>query len=232
MDPRFLKVARDYREALRQKNALLRQGRRGGVQASPALLATWNERLAASGSLVVAHRVRFLEEFAPIFREVHEGITDAAKGRAEIKYRSCVSGDAVAGGRSSIEKEMLERTEQLMNDELRRGFATWGPHRDDWHLSVGGQLLRRFGSQGQVRSAALSLRVAQMVLARRNLGICPIFLLDDVSSELDPKRNRQLMSLLEDLDAQVLITTTELANVHLENAQYDALRVVKGTISS
>ncbi len=231
MDPHFLKVAQDYREALRQKNALLRQGRRGGAQATPALLAIWNERLVASGSLVVAHRVRFLEEFAPIFREVHEGITDAAKGRAEISYRACVGADAIAGGRETIAQSMLDKTEELVDEELRRGFATWGPHRDDWQLTVGDEALRRFGSQGQVRSAALSLRVAQMVLARRKLGVCPLFLLDDVSSELDPQRSGQLMSLLGDLEAQVLITTTELSNIRLENGQYDALKVVKGTVS-
>jgi len=231
MEPQFLKVAQDYREALRQKNALLRQSRRGGPQATPALLGIWNERLVASGSLVVAHRVRFLEEFAPIFREVHEGITEAAKGRAEISYRACVGADAIAGGLDTIARSMHEKTEGLMAEELRRGFATWGPHRDDWQLTVGGDALRRFGSQGQVRSAALSLRVAQMVLARRKLGVCPVFLLDDVSSELDPRRSSQMMSLLGDLEAQVLITTTELSNIRLENAQFDALRVVKGTIS-
>jgi len=230
MDPQFLRIAQDYREALRQKNALLRQGRREGAQATPALLEIWNERLVASGSLVVAHRVRFLEEFAPIFREVHEGITDAAKGHAEISYRSCVGADAIAGGLEEISQSMLRKTNELVEEELRRGFATWGPHRDDWQLTVGGEALRRFGSQGQVRSAALSLRVAQMVLARRKLGVCPLFLLDDVSSELDPQRNAQMMALLGDLEAQVLITTTELSNIRLENGQYDALRVVKGTI--
>ena len=232
MDPRFLKVAQDYREALRQKNALLRQNRRGGPAATPALLAVWNERLVASGSLVVEHRVRFLEEFAPIFREVHDGITDSAKGRADINYQACVGVEAVAGGRAAIAASMFEKTEQLVDEELRRGFATWGPHRDDWQLRVGGQALRRFGSQGQIRSAALSLRVAQMVLARRSLGICPLFLLDDVSSELDPHRNRQLMSVLGDLEAQVLITTTELSNIRLQKGQYEALRVVNGTIKS
>ena len=231
MDPLFLQVARDYREALRQKNALLRQGRRGGAQVTPALLSTWNERLVASGSLVVARRVNLLEEFAPVFREVHEGITGAARGHAEIGYRSCVPAAAVSGGLDAISTAMMKRTEEVMAEEIRRGFATYGPQRDDWELSVGGAPLRRFGSQGQVRSAALALRVAQMVLARRKLGICPLFLLDDVSSELDSHRNRQLMSLLIDLGAQVLITTTELSNLRLEKGQYESFRLVKGALS-
>jgi len=232
LDPLFLQVARDYREALSQKNALLRQGRRGSAEVTPTLLATWNERLVASGSLVVAHRVSFLEEFAPVFREVHEGITGAAKGHAEISYRACVPATAVSGGRQAIVASMRERTDEVMSEEIRRGFASYGPHRDDWQLSVAGEPLRRFGSQGQVRSAALALRVAQMLLARRRLGICPLFLLDDVSSELDPHRNRQLMSLLAELEAQVLITTTELSNLRLDSGQYRSFRLVKGALSS
>ena len=113
-----------------------------------------------------------------------------------------------------------------------RGFATVGPQRDDWQLVVGGEALRSFGSQGQVRSAALALRVAEMVRARRELGSCPLFLLDDVSSELDPHRNRQLMELLRDLSAQVVITTTELSNLKLDALHYHAWKVADGAITS
>ena len=232
MDPLFLQIARDYREVLRQKNALLRQGRRGGSQLAPTLLSTWNERLVASGSLLVARRLSFLDQFGPVLREVHEKITGAARGRAEIAYRGCVPAEAAWDGRDAIAAAMTKRCAEVAEEEIRRGYATWGPQRDDWQLSVAGEALRRFGSQGQVRSAALALRVAQIVLVRRQLGVCPLFLLDDVSSELDPHRNRQLMDLLRELEAQVLITTTELQNLRLEKRDYESWRLVMGTISS
>ena len=105
-----------------------------------------------------------------------------------------------------------------------------GPHRDDWDLKVGGESLRSFGSQGQVRSAALAMRIGQMVLAKRESGRCPLFLLDDVSSELDPARNAHLMKVLEALQTQVLITTTHLSNLRMDPANYRSWSVREGVI--
>jgi DNA replication and repair protein RecF len=81
-----------------------------------------------------------------------------------------------------------------------------------------------------VRSAALGLRVAQMSLAQRTSGVCPLFLLDDVSSELDPQRSRQLMALLQGMEAQVLVTTTDLSNLKVDTAAYTTHRVRGGLI--
>ena len=179
----------------------------------------------------MARRMEFLGDFSPVFREVHQGITGAAKGHAEIRYRGCVPADAIARGLGGIEESLLSRMEAGKEEELRRGFPTHGPQRDDWQLWVGGEALRSFGSQGQIRSGALGLRVAEMVLAKQRLGLCPAFLLDDVSSELDANRNRQLMDLLQGLEAQVVITTTELSNLRLEPSLYRAWKVARGTIS-
>ncbi|HCP47580.1 MAG TPA: DNA replication/repair protein RecF [Deltaproteobacteria bacterium] len=230
LDPAYLDVVRDFRNALNQKNALLRAGRQRRSPPDKALLGVWNDRVAVAGARVIARRMQFLGEFVPVFREVHEGITGAAKGRAEIRYRGCVTTDALSRGLKGIEERLSARLEEAMEDEQRRGFATVGPQRDDWQLVVGGEALRSFGSQGQIRSAALALRVSEMVLARRDLGSCPLFLLDDVSSELDPHRNRQLMALLMDLSAQVVITTTELSNLKIDALHYQPWKVANGAI--
>jgi len=232
LDPGYLEVVREFRSALKQKNALLRLGKHGRSSPDKSQLGIWNERVSTTGARVIARRMQFLGEFVPVFREVHEGITGAAKGLAEIRYRGCVSADTLSRGIQGIEEALLARLEQAAEDEVRRGFATVGPQRDDWQLVVGGEALRSFGSQGQVRSAALALRVAEMVRARRELGSCPLFLLDDVSSELDPHRNRQLMELLRDLSAQVVITTTELSNLKLDALHYHAWKVADGAITS
>jgi DNA replication and repair protein RecF len=232
MDPSYLAVAQEYKAALKQKNALLREAQKSRRRLDPAMRSTWNERVAGVGAEVVRRRTEFLAAFAPVFRELHEGITGAAKGRAELRYRGPVSGDAVSGGVGAIRDALLDKMEAAAETEARRGFATVGPHRDDWELFVGGEALRSFGSQGQVRSAALGLRVAQMVLARRVSGICPLFLLDDVSSELDPHRNQQLMDLLADLQAQVLVTTTALANLKMDVSGYDSFRVRGGAVEA
>jgi len=232
LDPSYLEVVRDFRSALKQKSALLRAGRSSQREPDKTQLGVWNERVATTGARVIARRMQFLGEFVPVFREVHEGITGAAKGRAEIRYRGCVTPETLARGLQGIEEALSARLDKALDDEVRRGFATVGPQRDDWQLVVGDEALRSFGSQGQIRSAALALRVAEMVLARRELGSCPLFLLDDVSSELDPHRNRQLMDLLREMSAQVVITTTELSNLKMDAQHYRAWKVAGGAISS
>ncbi len=231
LDPTFLGIAREYRVALKQKNALLRDSKRMGRPIDPTMLEIWNDKLVRAGAQVVHRRTEFLRQFAPVFREVHKGITAAAKGRAEFRYRGCVGTEALADGISSIEAALGTKVAAAAAQEARRGFCVAGPHRDDWELRVGGEPLRSFGSQGQVRSAALSMRIGQMVLAKRVSGVCPLFLLDDVSSELDPHRNAHLMSLLLDLEAQVLITTTHRDNLRLDAGAYKSWNVRTGTLS-
>lgn len=231
LDATYLGVAKEYAASLKQKNALLRQGKRTGRAPDKALMSVWNDRLIDAGVQVITRRVAFLEAFAPVFREVHEGITGAAKGRAEIRYRGPVGADAVSGGVEAIAAELRRKIEGAFPQEVRRGYATIGPHRDDWELRVGGEPLRSFGSQGQVRSAALAMRMAVMVLTRQAAGVCPLFLLDDVSSELDANRNRQLMERLIELQAQVLVTTTSRDNLKLEDSGYAAFRVANGTVT-
>ena len=232
LDASYLETARSYRGALKQKNALLRDARREGRSPDGTLLELWNDQLAEAGARVIQQRTNFLRDFAPVFRELHEGITGAAKGHAEFLYRGCVGTEALSEGLSGIKAALGTKIEAAAAQELRRGFSVVGPHRDDWELRVGQEPLRKFGSQGQVRSAALALRVSEMVLARRKRGICPIFLLDDVSSELDSSRNAQLMTLLQELGAQVLITTTERSNLRLDPSAYSSWHVVSGTISA
>ena len=231
LDAGYLEIARDYRSALKNKNALLRDARRRGRPVDADQLAAWNERLVIAGGWVVYRRTAFLRDFAPVFRELHHGITGAAKGRAEFRYRSCVGAEAVESGLGGITEVLRAKVEAASTVEQRQGHATIGPHRDDWELFVGGEPLKSFGSQGQIRSAALSLRVGQLVLARKRSGVCPLFLLDDVSSELDPQRNEQLMRLLLELKAQVLITTTDRANLRLDRGAYRSWQVVAGRIA-
>lgn len=231
LDPGYLELARRHREVLSQKNALLREAKHRGRRPQEDLLELWNEQIVELGSQVVQRRVDFLQGFAPRFREVHEGLTGAAKGHAEIRYRGPVPADTVHEGVEAIAEALRTRLAQVRDTEIRRGFATIGAQRDDWELRVGGEALRAFGSQGQVRSAALALRVAQMLLVQQRCGHCPIFLLDDHSSELDARRNRHLMHTLQDLDAQVLVTTTELGNLPAGQQWALQLRVEDGRVS-
>ena len=226
----YLDEVRSYRAALSQKNALLRSARIRGRQADPELLATWEAPLVDSGARLIQRRTDFLQEFAPVFREVHEGITGAAKGHASFRYRGCIGPETLAEGFDAIAAGLRAKMQLAASVEASRGFCTVGPHRDDWELHVGEEALRRFGSQGQVRSAALALRLAQMVLAQRGSGSCPLFLLDDVSSELDASRNRHLMDLVQSLPTQVFITTTDRSNLRIDPGQSTSWKIRAGTL--
>lgn len=227
-DPIHLDVVRRYDSVLKQKNALLRTAQRARRAPEPSQLALWNGELISAGVELLGRRMDFLEAFMPVFRALHEGLTGAAKGRVELRYRGCVGKEA-RGDRDAMAVELLQRVEAAAEVEARRGFGAVGPHRDDWELHVGGEALRGFGSQGQVRTAALALRVAEVVLARERSGTTPLFLLDDVSSELDPHRNRRLMARLEELEAQVLVTTTSLSNLNMRQ-QWTTIRIDAGTV--
>ncbi len=228
-DAGHLASVKRYGAALKQKNGLLRAMQRGRRVAAGEL-AVWNAQVVSTGADLVGRRLAFLADFVPIFRELHEAITGSAKGHAELRYRSCVGSEARGMSPAELEAELAGRIAAAEPDERRRGFSTVGPHRDDWELRVGGEALRSFGSQGQVRSSALALRVAEVVLARERSGSTPLFLLDDVGSELDPHRNARLMDLLGELQAQVLVTTTERANLKLDPGGYRAFHVEQGRL--
>ena len=226
----YLDDARAYRSALKQKNALLREARRQGRTPEPGLLATWEDGLVRAGARIVQRRTDFLKVFAPVYREVHEEVTGAAKGHVEFRYRGCVGPEPLAEGPEAIAEYLRAKMQEAAATEASRGFSIIGPHRDDWDLWVGGEALRRFGSQGQVRSAALALRLAQMVLAQRSSGSCPLFLLDDVSSELDADRNRHLMELVQGLPTQVFITTTDRNNLRIDSGKISSFKIRSGQV--
>ena len=92
--------------------------------------------------------------------------------------------------------------------EIARQQATVGPHRDDWTLLLNGQESRFYASQGQQRSMILALKMAEISSLRDTTGIEPIFLLDDISSELDPTRNARLAEFLFSMTTQAFLTTT------------------------
>jgi DNA replication and repair protein RecF len=226
LDPAFLGEAREWMAALSQKNGLLRRARLDGRAPDCHLLSTWNERVAATGARVLVRRLAFLRDFVPLVRELHGGITGAAKGPIEVRYRCCVAaGDQ---GEAGLRTLLLEKLEAASGEESRRGHATVGPQRDDWELWVGGESLRSFGSQGQRRAAVLAFKLALVERVRRERGGPPLFLLDDVGSELDPKRNVALFSLLGEMDAQILVTTTDPSLLPPVRAETRLLKVEAG----
>lgn len=197
--PSFLELARQFRRVMDQKAALLRSKSPDRLQ-----IEVFNERLVSLGARLVLRRRQIAEELAAPFAELHGTI--AGEGKASLRYRSRL-GD---GGESQLGDAYREILEKTLEEEIRRGQSIDGPQRDDLELRLEGRPARTYASQGQVRSIVLALRLAELVAAK-NRGDRPIFLLDDLSSELDRLRTGRLVELVAQLGVQCLLSTTEPA---------------------
>jgi len=195
--PAFLDIARDYKRVLDQRGALLRTPAPDTDQ-----LQVFDEQLIRLGVQLSIRRAEVIDSLRPHFVELHAAI--APGGAAEIAYRSCL-GEGDADDRRRIFEALLRRSRA---EELRRGMNLAGPHRDDLTVHIDGRPAKSFGSQGQVRTLVLALKLAELLAARAR-GARLIFLLDDLSSELDARRTAQLLGLLNELSLQTFITTTD-----------------------
>lgn len=196
--PAHLAVVRNFRRALAQKGAALRQE---GTQS--ALLDALDHQVATTGAALVTRRVAMLEQLDPHVRTVHSGLVGGT-GSVRLRYRTQCTGTTEAERAAAL----LAKLAEVRPGELRRRTTLAGPQSDDVVVELDGRAARTWGSRGQVRSLVLSLKLAEMIAARER-GEVPLFLIDDVSSELDRDRTRRLVEALADLGAQVWATTTD-----------------------
>ncbi len=200
MSARYLDDLARYRRALRQRNEVLKgMARRGG---DGSTLAPWTHALVEAGAPITADRSSYLAALAPEAASLH---TRLGVGSEELTVRYDPSIEAL-GGVEQIADEFYRRLEETHERELQRGSTRVGPHRDDIDLAVDESDLRRFGSQGQQRTAALSLKLAQARVALTRTERQPILLLDDCLSELDVNRGAAMLDLSRDHD-QMIVTS-------------------------
>ena len=203
---------------LNQRNALLKE-----IARNPSLLPTldmWDEQLARVGAVICENRREAVDKLAQLARSAHLSLTG---GREELNLRY-VSQVADA---QNVYEALLERLARARSEDLRRMTTTVGVHRDDIAITIDGREARTFASQGQQRSAVLSLKLAQLEWAGQESGEAPILMLDDVMSELDPNRRRQLIERIDRV--QTFVTCTDLSD--LAGAKQGAVyRVEKGEL--
>jgi DNA replication and repair protein RecF len=190
ISPSFLNDLKEYRRALRQRNALLKQApETGGV---PDGLAAWDELLVDKGDAVVRGRREILGELVP---RVSSLFGDMLPGGEELTLDYLCSFDPEGSHPGESLRAAIERVRE---DELRRGFTLCGPHYDDMYISAGGIELRRYGSQGRKRLAAIVLKLAQAQVILERRAERPVVLLDDILSELDVATTGRVQELLTD----------------------------------
>lgn len=195
LEPRLLAAVRGYGRTLRQKNALLRSQRNGsGGREARDLVPAFNRRLAAEGAILQGARADYAARLQAHL-VTHPGLGALVPGGIPtLTYRP--SG-TVAGAAAGIETGLRGAMDARVEDELRRGHALVGPHRDDVEFAIGDLSLGRFGSSGQQRAALIALKLAKLFIHKEMHGEYPILLLDDVDSELDAERSERALDLLD-----------------------------------
>ena len=199
-----------YTRILKQRNAVLKDIRER--LAAPDDLLPWDAQLAKSAAYIVTRRTSAVAQLGALSARVQSVL--AAGEELTLVYDI-----AGAAPESGAKDDMTERLYLWYNKMLREGRARdiaraatgVGPHLDDLVLRVGGMNLRSFGSQGQQRTGALALKLAELFYLQENVGEAPILLLDDVMSELDADRRRALLDFIRHENIQTFITATDAA---------------------
>ncbi|HHV42861.1 MAG TPA: DNA replication/repair protein RecF [Clostridiaceae bacterium] len=216
--PSYFRDISQYQHLLIQRNNLLKKLRQKNanteVNNSYNLhLQVWDEQIARCATRIIMRRQKVTDE---ICRLANDSILQiaGAKEKLSIRYRSSVS---IANTMDAEEFNhiFLNRLQEQTNDDIIRGNTSVGPHRDDLILSLNEIEVRPYASQGQQRSVALALKLAELLLLRQKTGENPVLLLDDVMSELDSDRRYRLLQTIE--GHQSFLTCTDLSQVLIDS---------------
>jgi len=199
--PDYVRALRTYLSVLESRNALLKGQRKMSREGFEAQLDTWDEQLSAAAVPVTAARRWFLEALSQSASVQYAAIAECAEETFEMRYAGPLARE------TKPYEAMLAGLKRTRAEDIYRQYTSFGPQRDDLALLLCGKELRAFGSQGQLRTAVLSLKLGEIALIERELGEPPALLLDDVFSELDGKRRDALLRSAEGL--QTFITCTD-----------------------
>jgi len=224
----YLAALQRYRAALAQRNAALRDALRNAGGRAEQRVAVWEAPLAEHGAVLWRERVRWTERAANRFAELCAAIGEQAP--VAMRYATALepSGTEV----EEVVRALTRSLEQKRGFDMRRGLTHAGPHRDDLTLTLDGRELRAFGSAGQQRTAAISLRLLEAETLHHRLGAAPLFLLDDPFAELDARRSSRILELLAAQGmGQTLLTVPRESDIPPALTGLARWRIAAGVIS-
>ena len=206
LSPSYCHALAYYRKVVEQRNRLLKMAKDRSMRGSVLeTLAAWNEQLVTYGSKLVERRKSFLRQLQEFAHPVHSVLTDQQERLSVVYHPSFKGPDDLEG----IQEAYRQALSEVREEELRRQVSLVGPHRDDLVFLVNGRDIRTFGSQGQQRTVALSVKLAEVALMRDLTGEPPVCLLDDVFSELDARRRAHIFDVTLD-NCQTFLSTTDV----------------------
>lgn len=232
--PEMKRALTAYQHVLLQRNNLLKRARQSYFKEQIEAL---DQQLAKAGANIVAWRTQLVAEIDERARIRHTDLSNA-KEYLHVKYQTNAVDDSVleeipsdgnlAAASEKIEKEMRRKLEASLDRDIEYKNTDIGPHKDDLEIEIDGMPAKRFGSQGQMRTATLSLKLAELDVVERHNETLPILLLDDVFSELDHNRSAYLLQSIE--KAQTIITSNDVEELDALDIPGKVFRVINGKI--
>ena len=192
-----------YRTCMDQRNALIRN-LRANSYTNTSMLSAFEETMAAPAAVIIRERRRIVSLLSDPARETYQRVSDTDE-LFRLSYHTSVKEE------TGIEEVLCRLFRENRDDDIRMGFTSVGPHRDDLILTLNKNQMKQFASQGQIRTAALSMKLSQMQILSDQSGEEPVLLLDDVMSELDRKRRACLIGEISSF--QTFITCTDRDDV-------------------
>lgn len=215
VQPSYLFHLQQYQKVLLQRNNLLKQSWGAGPELG-TMLEIWNEQLVEHGVKIIKKRKQFIRKLQKWAEYIHGGITGGGE-TLKLTYQPSF-GEADEEDEAVLIEQFMIKLSQMKDQEIRRGMTLCGPHRDDMSFFINGNEAQVYGSQGQQRTTALSLKLAEIELIHEEIGEYPILLLDDVLSELDPYRQTQLIETFQS-KVQTFITATGIESINASRLQ-------------
>ena len=222
-NPAYAQALTDYHQVLTQRNALLKilAERRG----DPEQLLYWDDLLGQRGAAIILARISAVQEIEILAADLHHHLSHsqevlrlvyqpaydpaAAKSDGQYTFPLQVAVTRTGFSQEEIRQGFVKKLREIRAEEIARGVTTIGPHRDDLRFLSNGIDMEHFGSRGQIRTALLALKIAEVSWLKSKTGHFPVLLLDEILAELDIQRRSDLLNVLEEAE-QSLLTTTDL----------------------
>ncbi|MBB6450601.1 DNA replication and repair protein RecF [Geomicrobium halophilum] len=213
----YLYQLSQYNRILKQRNQLLKETARKQEKKVPVLYDVLTEQLAAAAAEVVQRRLSFIDQLQHWASPLHE---DISRQLEQLRIEYVPSAHVSLGSDlSTLESSYVNAFQEKQEQEIRRGLTLIGPHREDLAIYVNDRDIQTYGSQGQQRTAALSLKLAEIELITDVTEDPPILLLDDVLSELDDFRQSHLLNTIQG-KVQTFVTTTNTTGIDHETLKH------------
>lgn len=212
LKPNYVHVLSEYNKVLEQRNALLKSKNVDTIE-------IWNEQLADLNEKIFNYRKYYIEKIQEKLLMIHPRVTNEREN-IKIVYKT----------KFEDREKFLNLLEKNLTFDLYKGYTSIGAHRDDFEIYINDNMLNVYGSQGQHRTAILSLKIAELEILKEQIGENPVLLLDDVTSELDLERIRLIFSKIQDY--QVFITCTDVGVVMNHECLTNNLKLYKITNGS